>query len=117
MKEDTNNRQWHKENIVSIDFDGVLAQYEGWKGADIVGEPIKGAKDFILSLIKSGYKPLIFSTRQPKLISNWLKKFDFPDIEISNIKRPSTVYIDDRCVKFDGDFTKLVSDLKEYDVY
>ena len=111
------NREWQKEKIVSIDFDGVLSQYDGWKGKDVVGEPIKGAKNFILSLIESGYKPVVFTTRNPELISNWLNKFGFPKIEVTNTKYPSLVYIDDRCVKFDGDFSKLANDLKEYDVY
>lgn len=111
------NREWHKENIVSIDFDAVLSQYDGWQGEDITGKPIDGAKEFILNLIDSGYKPVVFTTRKPKLISNWLKEFGFPDIEVTNVKYPSLVYIDDRCVKVDGDFSKLADNLKEYEVY
>ncbi len=111
------NREWYKESIVSIDFDGVLSQYNGWQGEDVTGKPIEGAKEFILSLINSGYKPIVFTTRKPVLILNWLKKFGFPDIEVTNTKHPSLVYIDDRCVKFDGDFSKLVSNLEDYDVY
>lgn len=110
-------RDWHKEKIVSIDFDGVLSQYDGWRGENITGEPIKGAKEFILNLINLGYKPVVFTTRKPELISQWLKEFGFPDIEVSNIKYPSLVYIDDRCIKFDGNFLKLIDDLKEYKVY
>ncbi|MEF3692020.1 MAG: hypothetical protein V3574_03130 [Candidatus Moraniibacteriota bacterium] len=111
------NREWHEEKIVSIDFDGVLSQYDGWKGEDVTGKPIEGANDFILSLIKSGYQPVVFTTRNPELISNWLNEFGFPDIEVTNTKYPSLVYIDDRCVKFDGDFSKLVDNLKDYDIY
>ena len=70
-----------------------------------------------MSLVESGYTPVVFTTRNPELISDWLRNFGFPDIEVTNTKHPSLVYIDDRCVKFDGDFSKLVSDLKEYDVY
>jgi hypothetical protein len=106
-----------QKNIVSIDFDGVLSQYDGWKGKNIIGKPIDGAKEFILNLINSGYNPVVCTTRKPKLIKNWLKEFDFPNIEVSNVKYPSLVYIDDRCVKFDGNFSKLVDNLKEYDVY
>jgi hypothetical protein len=111
------NRDWYKENIVSIDFDGVLAQYNGYQGEGITGDPIDGAKEFILDLIASNYKPVVFTTRKPKTISDWLKKFDFPEMEITNVKYPSLVYIDDRCIKFDGDYSKLVDDLKDYKVY
>jgi hypothetical protein len=111
------SRKWHKENIVSIDFDGVLSAYDGWCGEDITGKPIDGAKEFILNLVNSGYKPVVYTTRKPELISNWLEEFGFPDIEVTNVKYPSLVYIDDRCIKFDGNFSKLVHNLKEYDVY
>ena len=111
------DREYHKENIVSVDFDAVLSQYDGWKGEEVTGKPIDGAKEFILNLIDSGYKPIVFTARKPETISNWLKEFGFPDIEVTNIKYPSLVYIDDRCVKFDGDFSKLIKNLKGYNVY
>lgn len=110
-------REWHKEKIVSIDFDGVLAEYDGYKGEDIVGEPIDGAKKFVLKLIKSGYKPIIFTVRKPEIVSKWIQENSFPDIEITNIKHPSVIYIDDRCIKFNGDYSKLVGDLKNFNVY
>lgn len=110
-------RNWNEEKIVSIDFDGVLSQYDGWQGENVIGKPIDGAKEFLLNLINSGYKPVVYTTRKPEQIIIWLNKFGFPKIEVSNIKFPSLVYIDDRCVKFDGDFSKLADDLKQYDVY
>jgi hypothetical protein len=111
------NREWHKEKIVSIDFDGVLAKYNGYKGENIVGDPIDGAKDFVSKLIESGYKPMIFTVRDIEVVSEWIKNNNFPNIEITNIKRPSLVYIDDRCIKFDGDYSKLIEDLGNFDVY
>ena len=91
-------RDWKAERIISVDFDGVLSSYDGWKGDDHLDEPLDGAKEFISKLINSGYKPVVFTTREPKLISNWLKEFGFPNLEVTNTKYPSTVYIDDRCV-------------------
>lgn len=110
-------RNWHKERIVSIDFDGVLASYNGWKGENVTGKPIKGAKEFVVRLTESGYTPVVFTTRKPTTVTAWFKKHDFPKIEVTNTKYPSVVYIDDRCVKFDGSYTKLTKDLKNYDVY
>ena len=110
-------RDWVKEKIVSIDFDGVLAKYEGFKGPTVLGEPIKGAKEFVQNIIDSGFTPVIFTARKPKLIIAWLEEYEFPDVEVTNMKYPSLVYIDDRCVKFDGDFSKLVNDLKEFKVH
>ncbi len=35
---------------VAIDLDGVLATYDGWKGADHIGKPIDGARAFLKEL-------------------------------------------------------------------
>ena len=110
-------RDWKSERIVSIDFDGVISTYDGWKGEDYLGKPINGAKEFIEKLIKAGFTPVIWTTRDKRKIEKWLKGNKFPDIEVTSTKYPSTVYIDDRCIQFKGNFKKLIKDLKEYDVY
>lgn len=110
-------RDWKSERIVCIDFDGVISKYDGWKGSEHHGKPMRGAKGFVDRLIKAGFKPVIWTTRDKIKIEKWLKENGFPDLEVTNIKYPSVVYIDDRCVQFKGDFNELVDDLKEYDVY
>jgi len=110
-------RDFSKERIISIDFDGVLSQYNGYIGPKHTGKPIKGSKEFILRLIKSGYKPIVFTTREKSVIENWLERHKFPNLEVTNIKFPSMVYIDDRCIKFEGDYSKLFKDMKDFDVY
>ncbi len=110
-------RDWKSEKIVCIDFDGVISKYDGWKGSDHHGQPIIGAKEFVDRLIKSGFKPVIWTTRDKVKIEKWLNENGFPDLEVTNIKYPSVVYIDDRCVQFKGDFNELADDLKKYDVY
>ncbi len=110
-------RDWKSERIVSIDFDGVIANYDGWKGESHLGKPIEGAIGFIKRLGERGFKPAIYTTRNKNRIEEWLKNNKFPDIEITNTKYPSVVYIDDRCVQFKGNFNILIKDLKKYDVY
>ncbi len=110
-------RDWKSERIVSIDFDGVIAYYKGWKGEDHLGKPIKGAKDFIMRLSEIGFKPVIYTTRNKSRVEEWLRINKFPNIGVTNIKFPSVVYIDDRCVQFKGNFNTLIKDLKKYDVY
>lgn len=110
-------RDWKSERIVSIDFDGVISNYNGWKGENHLGKPINGAKEFIIRLIKEGFKPVIWTTRNKNKIEEWLKNNKFPNIEVTNTKYPSVVYIDDRCVQFKGNFKELIKDLKKYDVY
>jgi len=47
---------------VCVDVDGVLAQYDGWKGVDHIGDPIPGAVEFTRSLAKHA-DILIYTTR------------------------------------------------------
>ena len=78
---------------------------------------MRGAKGFVDRLIKAVFKPVIWTTRDKIKIEKWLKENGFPDLEVTNIKYPSVVYIDDRCVQFKGNFNILIKDLKKYDVY
>ena len=110
-------RDLASERIVSIDFDGVLANYDGWKGEDDLGKPITGAFKFIESLVKAGFNPVVWTTRPKNKIKIWLKENKFPNLEVTDIKYPSSVYIDDRCVQFKGDYKSLILDLKEYNPY
>ena len=48
---------------VAVDLDGVLAQYDGWKGIDFIGEPIDGAVGFVENLLRRGFKVLVYTTR------------------------------------------------------
>ena len=87
---------------VAIDFDGVLAEYEGYKGEEILGKPVKGAKEFINKIVSSGLTYFIFTTRPAKKIKSWIKENDFPEPEsITNEKIPAPLYIDDRSIKFE----------------
>lgn len=47
---------------VCVDLDGVIAQYDGWKGLGVIGEPIPGAREF-LSALHCHYKVVVFTTR------------------------------------------------------
>lgn len=103
---------------ICIDFDGVIAEYDGWKGEDDWGKPLKGAKEFLEKLNAIGLRWVIFTTRPRDKVADWFKKQKMPMPEdITNIKIPSPVYIDDRVIKFDGDFSKLIKDMKNFNVY
>ncbi len=107
-----------KELKVCVDFDGVIAKYDGYKGGEHYGEPIEGAKEFLEKLKSCGLKPVIFSARNPENVITWFKKYSFPtNLEVTNVKIPAPVYIDDRGLKFNGDFSKLLKDLKNFNCY
>ncbi len=105
-------------NPICIDFEGVISEYDGWKDEEVLGKPMKGAKEFIEKIINSGLKYSIFTTRPIDKIESWIKENYFPKPEIiTYIKIKSPLYIDDRCIKFDGDFDKLIKDMKKFNVY
>ena len=103
---------------ICVDFDGVLADYSGWKGVDHLGKPRKGARAFLNKIRKRGLEFTVLTTRQPEKVRAWFKKNRLPaPVEVTNLKIPATVYIDDRGLKFEGDFVRLWSELKEFRVH
>jgi hypothetical protein len=100
------------KRTVCIDVDGVLAQYDGWKGVDHFGDPIPGARAF-LAVLREEFDVVIFTTRtNPEMskpesaellrnrVRDWLDANDLPydDIWIGRGKPICSAIIDDRAV-------------------
>ena len=90
---------------VVFDFDGVIHSYKsGWKGAENIPDPpVDGIQQVIENLQERGYRVVIVSSRCTtsegiKAIENWLKHYDFPQLEIMSEKPPAVVYVDDRAI-------------------
>lgn len=78
-------------NWIGVDLDGTLARYDGWKGVDHIGEPIKPIMDLLIGYLKLGRKFKIFTARagDPNSIPHikkWLKDNGLPDLEVTNVK-------------------------------
>ena len=99
---------------VCVDLDGVLAQYDKWRGIDHIGEPVEGALQFMKKLARFA-EITIFSSRcaQDVLegsvitpgqlrvrVIEWLDKHKFPytDVYIGQGKPRAAAFIDDRAV-------------------
>ena len=98
------NKKYFKKTLL-IDLDGVLNNYVGNYDKDFI-PPIKfGAKEFLRDLSKN-YVIKIFTTRNSKHASKWIEENGLNEfvIGITNVKEPCWVYIDDRCITFDGKF-------------
>lgn len=48
---------------IAVDLDGVLAQYGGWKGVEVIGEPVARAREFLVKIREMGCEVMIYTTR------------------------------------------------------
>lgn len=103
---------------VCVDFDGVLNRYEGWKGHDDFPPPREGATEFLRQLCRD-YQVVVFSTRKEAGIRAWLSHHNLAKYvaEVTNVKRAAHCYIDDRALRFNGDFTKTLADARNFKAY
>ena len=100
-----------------IDLDGVLNNYTKYD-ENYIPEIKKGAKEFLENLSKD-YDIKIFTTRNRLLASKWLveNKLDKFVTDVTNVKEPAYLHIDDRCICFNGNFEKTINDIKKFQVY
>ena len=106
--------------IICCDFDGVIHSYTtGWHDDDTVADPpVEGAIEWVKQHIpRPGYDgPVIqvYSTRSQKpegiaAMKRWFLKYGLTEEELSKIEFPTQkpiahIFIDDRCIQFDGEF-------------
>lgn len=98
-----------------IDLDGVLNDYTGNFDKDYI-PPIKnGAKEFIENLSKD-FEIKLFTTRNKILATKWLIENNIDEFftDITNTKDLAWLYIDDRCLKFDGDYSILKEQINHF---
>ena len=104
-----------KKRIILIDLDGVLNQYKGKFDENHIPKIKPGAKKFIEKLSKE-FKIKLFTTRNKILASRWLAQNDLDELvcDITNIKELCWLFIDDRCIQFDGKFKNLHKEISNF---
>ena len=96
---------------------GVLNKYTKYDETTIP-DIKEGAKDFIEQLSKDA-ELYLFTTRNLLLASKWIIKYDL-DIyfkDVTNIKIPCHLFIDDRAVCFKGSYAKTLDEIKNFKPY
>ena len=99
---------------IAVDFDGVIAEYDGWKGAGVLGAPRLDVVAALRTLRGEGWKIVIFTTRGEAEISAYLSEHRIPhdeinrnsDYETKGLKPVADVYWDDRAVRYSGNAQK-----------
>ncbi len=108
----------YKKRIM-IDLDGVLNNYK-YYDEDFIPEIKEGAKEFLQGLYDTGeYELFLFTTRNKILVTKWLieNNIDMFFKDITNIKEPAFVYLDDRAVMFNGDYIDTMKQIKNFQTY
>ena len=102
---------------VCVDWNGVLDTYQGWQGPDFTYPPREGVGEFLYALMQRGYHVIIYSSRKADLIWHWLRENDldgFVSDVVSDCKPPAIAYIDDRGIRFEGDFGDVLIELDTF---
>lgn len=92
-----------------IDFDDTLYNRS-------TEQPIQGAVEVLSQLKDEGYAILILSSRinpelwgelvkfREKEIADWMEQYNIPYDKIVAFKPPADLYIDDKALRFEGDW-------------
>jgi adenylylsulfate kinase len=100
-----------RRQTIAVDFDGVIADYQGWKGANVLGAPRADVIVALQALRAEGWKIVVHTTRGEEDIRTYLTDAHVPFDEINlnsdyvtrGPKPVATVYWDDRAVTYSGD--------------
>lgn len=104
---------------ILIDLDGVLNEYGLEKFNENFIPNIKmGAYEFCEKLSKNA-ELYLFTSRNLMLATKWLINNNLDKFfkDVTNIKLPSFLYIDDRTICFEGDYNKLLYEIENFKVY
>lgn len=117
----------NKTRTYAFDFDGVITQYEGFKGEDHFCEPNLETIKAMRILKEQGNIILIYSTRSEANIADYCRQHDIPvdyinhnpNLQGSNPGKPiAAVYIDDHGVCYHGQTAEeLVEEITKFQPY
>ena len=115
------DKYMEKLRSYAFDFDGVIAQYDGFKGKDHFGEPNEVVVKAIRELKKAGHSIIIYSTRGEESLRKYCTLNNIPvdyyninpKLEGENPGKPiAYVYVDDRAVCYRNQTTEnLVNEI------
>jgi len=104
--------------FISIDFDGVLNNYQGYDG-DNLGTPRPGAKEFLEKLSKK-YRVIILTARRFDKVMEWLNQYELSKyvFDVTSIKPKNVVcFVDDRAIKFNGEYAEVLRHINNFKTY
>ncbi len=102
--------------LVCVDLDGVLNNYDGWRGTEFFHPPRAGAADFLHRVNAAGFAVVIFTVRYAPWVEKWLEENNLASFvsAVTDRKPPAHVYLDDRAICFDGDFAQAFQQIVNF---
>jgi len=107
---------------IAVDFDGVIAEYEGWQGEQVLGTPRPDVIAALHQLDAEGWKVVVHTTRGAEDIQDYLVEAGVPFAEINmnsdylsqGTKPVATVYWDDRAVTYTGNAHRDLAKIRAF---
>ncbi|MBU6430480.1 MAG: hypothetical protein KGR26_15795 [Cyanobacteria bacterium REEB65] len=91
---------------IAIDFDGTLTAYDNHEEVP-PPPPLEGAREFLEKLQDAGKHVIVFTHRPVDQVVEWLRDNGMLGLVpggVTNIKPEAGAYLDDRAVRFEGDY-------------
>jgi hypothetical protein len=106
------------QKVILIDLDGVLNNYKGIYTPENIPEARVGVQDF-LERLSAKFTLKLFTTREKWHAQQWLIDNDLQKYfkEITNVKEPAWLFLDDRCIQFNGNYSDTLKQIFEYKVW
>jgi phosphoglycolate phosphatase-like HAD superfamily hydrolase len=90
---------------LAIDFDDTIRD----TNTDL---PVEGAMDALNWLEDEGYSWYVLTANQNLAgVQTWMRKYGFLDVIVTHEKMPAKYYVDDRGLKFDGDWDSIIMEI------
>jgi adenylylsulfate kinase len=107
---------------IAVDVDGVIADYDGYKGPGVIGSPRADVVEALRALKAEGWKIVIHTTRGREEIAEYLCQNGIPHDEINHNSDYTTggpkpvadVYWDDRAVAYSGDACQDLKIIRQF---
>lgn len=119
IKDKVQGRNKFRRNIL-IDLDGVLNCYCGEYDEEFIPEVREGAREFVERLYSLGrFNLVLFTTRNILKSAKWLVDNNLYSYfsNITNVKLPAFLCIDDRAIRFEGDYDDMYEKIVNFRPY
>jgi hypothetical protein len=111
-----------RQAIIAVDFDGVIANYDGWTESSVIGPPRGDVVEALIALRSEGWKIIVYSCRSAEEIGPYMTQNRIPFDEINpspsnpnkGTKPRARVYWDDRAYCYSGNAVEDLEKIRKF---